>query len=229
MKTKLILAAAILSLSSTALLATNIQHTGLDWTRGMTIEIQADNRVRNASAGVGVLRIDSASFLDAFCVNLFQGITLYQDYSAVSQLPDAYDADGGTAAWLMQTFLPVVNAAVGSARRIDGAALQLAIWDTIHDGGDGFGLGRVRSTGNTNSNVLAVADRWRLASLDRHGAASVYIAAPGSPAFQQQLYLSGCATMGTCGNSEVPEPGTLAMLAIGGLGIYFGTLRRRRS
>lgn len=83
-------------------------------------------------------------------MNLFQGITLYRDYPAVSLLPDAYDSDGGAAAWLMQTFLPVVNAAMGSTRQIDGAALQLAIWDTIHDGGDGFAIGRVRSTGNTN-------------------------------------------------------------------------------
>ena len=119
---KLILTAAILTLSSTALLATNIQHTGLDWNRGMTIELQADNRVQNASAGVGVLLVDGASLVDAFCVNLFRGIALYQDYSATSVTPTSYDPDGGAAAWLMQTFLPVVNAtAPGSSQQMEGA------------------------------------------------------------------------------------------------------------
>ena len=107
--------------------------------------------------------------------------------------------------------------------------MQLAIWDVIHDGGDGFASGRVRSTGNTNSGVLALANQWRLESLDQHGSASIYVPAPNSRSFQPQLYLTGCAANGSCGGSEVPEPGTLMMLSIGGLGIYCGTRRRRQT
>ena len=217
---KLILT-AILSLSSTSLFATNILHNGLDWTRGMSIEIKADNNVRNANAGVGLVTLDNATPLDVFCVNLFQGITLYQNYAATSVSPTVYDADGGAAAWLMQTFLPTVDTA------IEGAALQLAIWDVIHDSGDGFASGRIRSTGNTNAAVLSLAGQWVAASHGQSSAnAQVFTAGPNQRAFQQQLYLTGCALSGNCGGSEVPEPGTLSMLALGGLGIFFGARRK---
>jgi hypothetical protein len=218
---KLILT-AIVSLSSTSLFATSITHNGLDWSRGMSIEIKADGTVRNASAGVGLLTVDGTTSLDVFCVNLFKGITLYQNYAATSVSPTTYDADGGTAAWLMQTFLSTVDTG------IEGAALQLAIWDVIHDGGDGFNNGRIRSTGNTNSSVLALANQWVGASQGHTSTnAMVFTAAANRQAFQQQLYLNGCALNGGCGgDSEVPEPGTLAMFAIGALGIYFGTSRK---
>ena len=110
---------------------------------------------------------------------------------------------------------------------IEGAALQLAIWDVIHDSGDGFATGRIRSTGNTNAAVLSLAGQWVAAS---HGQSStnaqVFTAGPNQRAFHQQLYLTGCALSGNCGGSEVPEPGTLSMLALGGLGIFFGARRK---
>ena len=218
---------AALLVCSPSMFATTIQHTGVDWSRGLSIEIQADGAVRRAGAGVGVLLVDGASYLDAFCVNLFKGIALYQNYDAVTVTASAFDADGGTAAWIMQNFLPVVNAGAGAARQIEGAALQLAIWDIIHDGGDGFAAGRVRATSNTNSSVLAVANQWRLAALDEHGAANVFVAAPDTRSFQQQLYLPTCSTGGNCGTSDVPEPGAMAMLAVGGAAVLFGSWRRR--
>ena len=224
---KLILT-ALLGVSS-SLFATIIQHTGVDSARGMSIEIKTDGAVHQVTAGVGVLRIDGSSYFDAFCVNLFQGITLYQNYEAVTVSASAFDADGGAAAWIVQHFLPVVNAAAGSTRQVDGAALQLAIWDIIHDGGDGFAAGRVRASSNTNSSVLAVANEWRLASLDQHGAANVFIPAPDTRSFQQQLYVPACAMGGDCGTSGVPEPGTMAMLAVGGAAVLFGASRSREA
>ena len=224
---KNVIVTAIFTLSST-LLATTIQHTGVDATRGMSIEIKIDGNVRGVKAGVGVLRIDGTTLIDALCANLFQGITIDQTYNAASIDASAYDLDGSSAAWLIRAFLPVVNAATGLTKQIDGAALQLAIWDTIHDGGDGFNNGRIRSTGYTNSSVLALANQWRLAAIDQDAAANVYTAATGSRAFQQQMYLSACSTGNNCGGGgEVPEPGTLAMMAVGAAAVWFGSWRRR--
>ena len=226
---KNVIVTAIFTLSST-LFATSIQHTGVDAARGMTVEITTDGTVRNVNAGVGVLRIDGTTLLDALCANLFQGITIGETYNAASIDASAYDLDGSSAAWLIRAFLPVVNAATGLTKQIDGAALQLAIWDTIHDGGDGFGNGRIRSTGNTNSSVLALANQWRLAAIDQDAAANVYTAANGSRAFQQQIYLSACTTGAgnECGGGgEVPEPGPLAMMAAGAAAVWFGSWRRR--
>ena len=214
---KLILS-AILSLSTSSLFATTIKHTGLDWARAMGVEISADGAVRNANAGVGILQVDGSSLVDVLCVNLFQGISLNQTYAAASISPTSYDSNGGAAAWLMQSFLPVVDTAV------EGAALQLAIWDVIHDGGDGFASGRIRSTGNTNASVLAMASQW-IADAQGHSsnAAFVFTAAPGQRAFQQQLYLAA----GGQPTGDVPEPGTMAMLAIGTVGVLLGAWRRR--
>jgi hypothetical protein len=217
---KIILAAIISSCSS--LFASTIQHTGLDSARSMTIEIRADGSVRNVKAGIGQLLVDGSELIDVLCVNLFQGITVNQTYAAVSIDAEDYDFDGSAAAWLMETFLPVVNASTGLLQKIQGAALQLAVWDTIHDGGNGFSDGRIRATSGTNSQVLALANQWRLEALDENGSASVYKAAPGSRAFQQQMYLS------VDYDAEVPEPGTLVMLAIGSLAVLFGSWRRRR-
>jgi PEP-CTERM motif len=215
---KLILT-AILGLTSSSLFATTIRHQGLDWNRAMGIEIEANGQVRNVNAGVGSVRVNGSALLDVFCVNLFQGITLYQSYSAASVAPAAYDSDGGAAAWLMQTLLPGLHSAV------EGAALQLAIWDVIHDGGDGFDAGLIQSSLHTNADVLSLASGWVSNSRGMNGtAAFVFTAAPNARPFQQQMYLAiDCNPP-----SDVPEPGTTAMLAIGCLGVFVGSWRRKR-
>ena len=223
-------ATAILALSSTSLFATSIKHTGVDSSRAMTIEINSDGTVHNANAGISRILVDGTTLIDSLCVNLFTGITVNQTYSAMSIGAATYDGDGAAAAWLMRTFLPVVNAAAGATRQIEGAALQLLIWDTIHDSGDGFNTGRIQATSHTNSAVLAVANQWRLAALDQTAAASVFTAAPGARSFQQQIYIPNCISGGDCGTGgEVPEPSTLAMLAIGSVGVVFGAWRKGRS
>lgn len=188
----------------------------------MQIEISADGNVRTASAGVGQLLVDnSPSAIDAFCANLFQGITLNQAYNAtVIDAATFNPASGAAAAWLMRTFLPQVNAATGVARQERGAALQLTIWDMLSDGGNGFGAGRVQATTRTNSAVLALAEAWRLEGLDKTARAGVFTNATGAPAFQQQIFLDPAPVGG-----EVPEPGTMAMAALASAGLIW--MKRR--
>ncbi|MBM3793909.1 MAG: hypothetical protein FJW31_07530 [Acidobacteria bacterium] len=218
-KTTLLISTLLTILSSTTLFGTNIQHTGLDWDRAMTIEIKADGNVRNANAGVGVLLVNGADYVDALCVNLFQAIYLNTTYAAQSIAPASYDVDGGNApAYLAERYLSASLTDVG------GAALQLAVWDLIDDGGDGFAAGRIRSTANTNGSVLAQANNWRMEAMGQSGAASIFTAAPGTTAFQQQIYLTG-----NPGGGEVPEPGKLVMLVVGVAGVAFGSWSRNRA
>lgn len=211
---KTLLATSILTLFSSfsSLHATEIIHTGLDWNRAQSIEIKADGNTWNVGAGVGVLLVDGINYIDVLCVNLFRGISLNVAYAAQSIGAGTYDSDGPAAAYLAQTYLPAVST------KIAGAALQLAVWDLIHDSGDGFSAGRVRSTLNTNSSVLAQANTFRQEALGKTAAASVFAAAPGAAVFQQQIYLAG-------NPAQVPEPATFALL---GIGLVAAAMFRRR-
>jgi hypothetical protein len=216
-KRNILLLTAILTLaSSQAAFGTSIQHTGLDSARSKTVEIKVDGSVRSVRAGVAILSVDGTALVDAFCVNLFQGITLNQTYAAESILPAGYDLDGGAAAWLMETYLPIAGT------RAEGAALQLAIWDTIHDSGNGLGAGRIRASANTDSTILSLAQTWLDASAGKSSNnAKVFTASAGQRVFQQQLYLTAQTP-----NGEVPEPGTMAMMAGGAIAL--GAFRRRQ-
>jgi len=214
--------AALLSLTcSSSLFATKVMHTGFDMDRVMGIVIELDGEEHVAGAGVGLFSVEGSDPINTFCVNLFEGFAFFEEYTADSISALDYNPNGTQAGWLMQTFLPVTNTA------IDGAALQLAIWDVIHDGGDGFDAGRIRSSSYTDADVLALA-RERVA--ESHGqsttAANVYTASPGTPIFQQQLYLSGAQyDPPSDPPSDVPEPGTLAVLGVGGLAMVASRLR----
>lgn len=211
---KTLLATSILSLlsSSSSLWATEIVHTGLDWNRAQTIEIKADGNTWHVGAGVGILLVDGVDYIDVLCVNLFQGITLNVEYAAQSIAAGLYDSDGPAAGYLAQTYLPTIST------KVAGAALQLAVWDMIHDGGDGFSAGRVQSTVNTDSSVLTQANAYRQDALGKSAAASVFTAAPSAAVFQQQIYLAG-------NPAQVPEPATFALL---GIGLISAALLRRR-
>jgi len=194
---------------------------GSTWTGVMGIVVELDGEEHVAGAGVGLFSVEGSDPINTFCVNLFEGFAFFEEYTADSISALDYNPNGAQAGWLMQTFLPVTNTA------IDGAALQLAIWDVIHDGGDGFDAGRIRSSSYTDADVLALA-RERVA--ESHGqsttAAYVYTASPGTPIFQQQLYLSGAQYDPPSDSpSDVPEPGTLAILGVGGLALVASRLR----
>lgn len=203
-------------LAAAALPGATIRHQGLDAERSLTFEMSANGTTRNVTAGVGRILVDGIRTLDVFCVDLFTLISVGVDYNAMSVSTSTFDAeDGNRAAWLMGTFLPQINLlANGDQKKQWGAALQFAIWDVIHDSGDGFGAGLIRSTGNTNAAVLNQANSWIAASLNQSREGKVFVAPPEARDFQEQMYLA-------------PEPSALAMMLIGVAAVAIGSFRRR--
>ncbi len=162
----------------------------------MGIVFNVDGEEYVAGAGIGLVRINDAEPIESICVNLFEGFSFYEEYWADSMAATEYDPNGGAAGWILQACLPVASTA------IEGAALQLAIWDAIHDGGDGFAAGRIQSNIYTDSAVLELAAGWVAKSAGQNGPrAYVYAPTAGTAAFQQQLYLGS-----PDGISDVPGP-----------------------
>ena len=155
---KTITIAVLLPLLSSSLPAANITVTGFDLNRTMPILFNLDGEERVAGAGVMTLSLDDSTVIDSLCADLFEGVNFYETYAALSINATDYLPTGGAAAWLLATYLPSLETAV------EGAALQLAIWDVLHDGGDGFNAGRIQASEYTDTSVLELSQEWVTAS-----------------------------------------------------------------
>jgi hypothetical protein len=151
---------------------------------------------------------DGTYFGDLFCVDLDHTITIPTEYE-VQVLTTAALANGGRLAWLYQN-----NIAEAKNGNIDtAAALQIALWDVVTDGGDGLDTGNFQyvsglAARSTNSSATMIAE-----SAGKVGEAT-FLRAVG-PTGQSMITI------------PVPEPGTFGLLGLGFSLISFGFLRKR--
>jgi PEP-CTERM motif len=97
---------------------------------------------------------------------------------------------------------------------VTGAALQLALWDVVHDGGDGLDMGLMRSTASIPNDILTQAAAYITASAGQSSSnAVVWESVLGKTEGQQMI-------------GQVPEPGTIGLLA-SGLALLGWKARRR--
>ena len=201
----------LLSLSASQ--AALISITSVDWNRGGNVTFLADGVEETGYAGLINGTYDGTP-LDFLCVDLFTGIS-YGDYSSSTVFPRGWRNED-LAAWLFLDALPNVTTTTL------GQALQLAIWDIVHDGGDGLGYGRIQASANTDIAVSLATANYLTASLNQSSyAASIFLnftLQTGEPA---QAFL-GALQPGTI--TSTPEPSSLGMLAIAGL-LTLGTRR----
>jgi hypothetical protein len=90
----------------------------------------------------------SGAAFDMLCVGQFHDISTGLTHTVDAQAPDdpalqAYSVDMTAATWLYLAYTPMVDSAASAANDDDAvrdpAELHTAMWDVLHNGGDGLG------------------------------------------------------------------------------------------
>ncbi len=223
--TLLILGLALCRMASAS---TTVTVTGINTAQGQNLYFTEDGTVVQGYAGAIVVNANNAS-TSVLCVDLFTNISINDVFQVNFLHPQYIDpvntARGSRAAYLFVTQFGTIGSHLSSMNPSltlaqATAALQFAIWDIIHDGGDGFAAGRIRSSSAsgqaTDTAVLNAAIQHIQFSLNYQSGptnATVWRHVNG-PLVKQQLL--GFYQPGT--DHGVPEPGS-ALLIGGGLGL----------
>jgi hypothetical protein len=228
---------ALLIAATTALCgiatADSIVVTGVDASRGEYNVWIGENGadVNSYFAGVILIQLtDTAGVFDrdTMCVQLFVDINLGSTYGTTVVTPDSQPgrASLDRVSWLLDNaLLPAQNGGATSSAlpqadwvttAAQGAGLQLAIWDIVENGGDGFTKGTVQqgsAAHPTDASVLSWANYYESNSslpADASGDAFVYLNVnTGSGAPAQTLEGPGFPHDG--GPQPTPEASTLVL------------------
>ncbi len=185
--------------------------------------------VVNVYTGVMQSTLGGGATFASLSLNPFASLAFGIQYTDNAVLPSdpsaqALSANIGRAAWLYVTEMPLVNASANKPR--DAAALQLAIWDVMVDGGNGLAAGSIQSAAGQNAATQAVytqAAAWITASVGQSSnVATVLINTGGAGAAQPLITASGALNAGS-----TPEPSSIVLLSSGLL--LVGIAFRKRS
>lgn len=204
LKTSLLLVLAAISASASSL---TLNSVGL----GSTVSVTGNGQTYNVFAGQLKLTVDGQSLI-GFCVDLYAKIG-YQSYTTVIGAPASY-TNGEQAAWIVQAYGPKVSTS------LQAAALQLALWDVVHDNGNGLTAGSLILNASPGSSLLAAAEAIVQASQGKSSTHAAIFYNTSATGYHAQTLIAS--------TNDVPEPSAVAMLSAGGALVVIARLRRRQ-
>jgi len=203
----------LLLVSALGASAGSITLTGVNTNRGGNLRFLVNGVEETHFAGIILGTYNGGPSQSMFCVDLFTSISL-STYSSEPRLPSSTNE-------LRATYL-YVNYLAGVSSVALGQAMQLAIWDIIHDGGDGIDAGTIRRSSNTSNTVANAWTNYLSASSGQSSTgASIYINFNGITPAQGLI-----GTLQPTAIPGIPEPATF--LLVGGAMIGLGLYKRQR-
>jgi hypothetical protein len=199
-------------LATSSAYATTIRLDQLDANLGESIAFyDYGNSATNWAGGVDATVGGYARVL--YCVQLRVNIYVPGTYDSVLEYADT--ASLQRVGWLMQYHAPTNPA--------DGAGFQLALWDILQDGADGFDSGNVMTVAATPADVLTAANYYESISVGMSSTEAI-IYDNTLDGVEQQKLIGFWAT--DEGPTPAPEPSAILLL-VGGL-VLIGLSRLRR-
>jgi hypothetical protein len=208
MKIKVLLSLVFAAVSS--LSAGTLNYITEDPAKGKYVDFSLNGTEREIYAGAYLGTYNGGPLLTFFCADPFLGIN-YGVYDSQAWIPSGYET---RAAWLYGNQIGSIDT------QNEGAAMQLAIWDILFDGGDGASMGIISGASTTDANVLGLWSSYLSISNGQSSNTVASIYRNSLNGFEAQPFI------GPGDPNAIPEPSTYALIGTGLVAAFFA--RRKK-